>query len=51
MLTTYLIFLGFWAFCAGMTVFTTSKGMDSNIAWLIAMWFTWAAMIITHSLL
>lgn len=50
MLTLYFIFVGIWAFCAGMTVFTTLKGMDSNIIWLITMWIAWAIIIITGCL-
>lgn len=51
MLTLYFIFVGIWAVCAGMALFTTLKGKDTNIAWLIAMWIVWAAIIITNCLL
>ena len=50
MLTLYFIIVGVWAICAGMAVFTTIKGMDTNVAWLIAMWVAWAAIIITSCL-
>lgn len=51
MLALYFIFVAIWAFCAGMTLFTTFKGMDSNIGWLISMWIAWAAIITTNCLL
>lgn len=51
MLTLYFIFVGIWAVCAGMTVFTMLKGMDSDIGWLISMWIAWAAIIVTNCLL
>jgi hypothetical protein len=51
MLTLYFVFVAIWAFCAGMTVFTTVKGMDTDIAWLISMWIAWVAIIVTNCLL
>ena len=51
MLTLYFIILGVWAFCAGMTLFTTFKRMETNIIWLIAMWIAWAAVLIAGCLL
>lgn len=51
MLPLYFIFVGIWAICAGMAAFTTIKGMSTDIAWLIAMWIVWAAIIVTNCLL
>ena len=50
MLTLYFIIFGIWAVCAGITLFTTFRGMNTSIIWLIAMWTAWAALIITGCL-
>lgn len=48
MLTLYFIFIGIWALCAGMTIFTSAhKSLDEGRKWLIAMWIAWAAVMIT----